>query len=172
MKSTKAQMKIQQTAFMLIALTLFFVLVGLFVLGFTLSDLKRDASALEEKDTMLLVTKLANSPEFACGDSFGPGKINCVDADKIMMLQQDSSKYSEFWKDTNISIIKIYPITPKVKCTSLTYPNCNEIEVYSKAKQGISIGNYVSLCRKEIEEGRSYDKCELAMLMVSYEKKS
>jgi len=168
----KAQMKIQQTAFMLIALTLFFVLVGLFVLGFKLSDLKRGASALEEKNTMLLVTKLANSPEFSCGESYGTGKINCVDADKVMMLKQESEKYSGIWGNSNISIRKIYPIGPDIECTTSTYPNCNTIEVYSKAKQGISIGNFVSLCRKERTESRPYDKCELALLMVSYEKKS
>ena len=83
----KAQLKIQQMAFMLIAVTLFFVLVGIFVLAFRLSNLQESAELLEEKNAMLLVTKLANSPEFSCGDAFGTSRTNCVDSDKVMALK-------------------------------------------------------------------------------------
>lgn len=105
----KAQMKIQQTAFMLIAVTLFFVFVGLFVLGFKFSGLKQAATDLNEKNAMLLVSKLANSPEFSCGESYGGKRINCVDADKVMMLKQNINKYENFWGVSDIKIRKIYP---------------------------------------------------------------
>jgi hypothetical protein len=39
----KGQMKIQQMAFMLMAVTLFFVLVGMFFLIFSFSNLKESA---------------------------------------------------------------------------------------------------------------------------------
>ena len=92
-KTKKAQMKIQQMAFMLMAITLFFVMVGMFVLVFRFSGLKESATMLEEKNAMLLVTKLANSPEFSCGEAFGSNRINCVDADKVMMLKENTAKY-------------------------------------------------------------------------------
>ena len=63
-KTKRSQMKIQQTAFMLIAMTLLFVLAGVFFLGFKLSGLKKQALSLEENNALLLVSKLANSPEF------------------------------------------------------------------------------------------------------------
>ena len=106
----KAQIKIQQMAFMLMAVTLFFVLVGMFVLVWKFSGLKESAVALEEKNTMLLVTKLANSPELSCGNSFGSNKINCVDLDKAIVLKDSATKYSEFWGKGvfNIKIEKIF----------------------------------------------------------------
>src|SRR3989339_757807 len=68
--NSRGQLKIQQMAFMLIAVTLFFALVGLFLIVFVFSGLKGSATALQEKNALLLVTKLANSPEFSCEDVF------------------------------------------------------------------------------------------------------
>ena len=90
----KAQLKIQQMAFVLLAITLFFVLAGMFALVFLLSGLRGGATALEEKNALLLVTKLANSPEFSCGDAYGSDKLNCVDADKVMVLSKNIDRYS------------------------------------------------------------------------------
>lgn len=160
-------MKIQQTAFMLIAVTLFFVLVGLFLLSFKISDLKRGATNLEEKNAALLVSKLANSPEFSCGSSFGENKIDCVDADKVMALKENIGNYTGFWEKTNIEIRKIYP-SGDVECISSNYPNCQVIKLIS-GERGTYLSNFVALCRKETHEDGFYDKCELAKLMVSYE---
>jgi hypothetical protein len=171
MKTKKSQMKIQQTAFMLLAVTLLFVLVGLAVLGFKLAGLRGTASNVEEENAKLLVTKLANSPEFACGGSFG-SKIGCIDADKVMMLKSQEDKYSGFWGVADIEIRKIYPKrTGTVTCTSGNYPNCNLIEILSKGTTGTYYSNFVSLCRKEMTGGSTYDRCDLARLMVSYVKK-
>ena len=163
----KAQLKIQQMAFMLMAVTLFFVLVGMFVLVIKFSGLKESAAELEEKNAMLLVTKLANSPEFSCGEVFGGTKVNCIDADKVMALKENINKYNDFWgKETNVEIRKIYP-KGDITCTRGNYPNCNVINLQSK-KITAEHSNFVSLCRKESFEGEIYDKCELAKIMVSY----
>lgn len=170
MKKTKAQLKIQQMAFMLIAVTLFFVLVGMFVLVIKFSGLKESATALEEKNAMLLVTKLANSPEFSCGEAFGSNRINCIDSDKIMMLRENIDKYTDFWGVSNIEIRKIYLPDTETICNLGNYPNCNIIRMRSK-DAGYDVSNFVSLCRKESFKGEIYDKCELAKIMISYEKK-
>jgi len=172
MKTKKAQLKIQQMAFMLMAVTLFFVLVGVFVLVVKFSGLKESATALEEKNAMLLVTKLANSPEFSCGNGFGTNRVNCVDADKVMVLKESIEKYIDFWGVSNIEIRKIYPkIDSEIICDIGNYPNCNVIKMRSKEGSGTDLSNFVSLCRKESFEGEIYDKCELAKIMVSYESK-
>ena len=172
MKSHKSgQLKIQQMAFMLMAITLFFVLVGMFVLVFRFSELKESATMLEEKNAMLLVTKLANSPEFSCGEAFGI-RINCIDADKVMMLKENIAKYAGFWGVAEIQIRKIYPDNEDIICTSATYQNCGIIEVFLKNVNSLPpASNFVSLCRKESYNGEIYDKCELAKLMVSSEDK-
>jgi hypothetical protein len=167
-------MKIQQTAFLLIAVTLFFVLVGIFVLSFKMSDLKKSATLLEEKNAILLVSKLANSPEFSCGNAFGINRINCIDADKAMMLQKHLTTYRRFWGVNNIEIRKIYPeIDGEVLCTlsPLNYENCNIIRLWPRVDRGnyTAIDNFVSLCKKDSKDNNVYDKCELALLIVDYE---
>ena len=170
MKNKKAQVKIQQTAFMLLAITIFFVLVGIFVLVFKVGSIRETATILEQDNAMLLVSRLANSPEFSCGNAFGTSKVDCVDFDKAMALKESSSKYSDFWGVSNIEIIKIYPVTDsKIECDSFTYPDCNIIQIKSGELTGYSVSNFVSLCRKESFEGIPYNKCELAKLIVSYE---
>jgi hypothetical protein len=166
----KAQMKIQQMAVMLMAVTLFFILVGMFVLVWSFGGLKESAAELEEKNTMLLVTKLANTPEFSCGNAFGTGKINCVDADKVMALKDSIGKYTGFWgKDiSNIEIRTIYPVEDEKECTSGNYPDCNLIKLYDREVTGNYIWNFISLCRKAEYETGIDDKCELAKVFVGY----
>jgi len=166
----KAQTKIQQTAFMLVALTLFFVLVGMFVVGFKFAGLKETVTDLDAENVRLLVSKLANSPEFSCEESFG-SKIYCIDADKVMMLKEDISSYENFWGVANIEIRKLYPeVSRETICTLANYPECNIIRIISDEVVGFDTSVFISLCRKDIKNNRFYDKCEIAKLLVSYEK--
>ena len=166
---TRAQFKIQQTAFVLMAITLFFVLVGIFILTIMSSGLKESATNLAEKNALLLVSKLADSPEFSCGEAFGNKKINCVDADKVMMLKENIINYGDFWDVENIEIRKIYPKQEsEIICTFENYPDCNLISLHSQENYGVGESNFVSLCRKQLINGEVHDKCELAKLIVSY----
>lgn len=166
----KGQIKIQQMAFMLIAVTLFFALVGMFILSILFSGIKESGAVLEERNALLLASKLANSPEFSCGDAFGSQRVNCIDFDKAMALKNDIKKYSDsdFWGVAGIEIVKIYPVTSATLCTETTYPNCNKIEII-KASSGTGVSNFVALCRKESFEGQIEDKCELGKIVVTYE---
>jgi len=94
----RSQMKIQQMAFMLMALTLFFVLIGLIFMAVQLSGVRESATNLEKENAEKLIMKIANSPEFSCGESFGTAKIDCVDFDKIIVFRDMVSDYSKFWK--------------------------------------------------------------------------
>lgn len=168
---TKAQVKIQQTAFMLVGLTVFFALVGLFFLAIMLSGTKGAAEELNEKNAMLLVSKLANSPEFSCGESFGTSKTSCVDFDKVISLKDNIEIYEDFWRDIEaIEIRKIYPDDrySERECTIGNYPRCGIIKIKSQEVSGEYIGTFVSLCRKKSVDGRINENCEIAKLMVSY----
>ena len=165
------QLKIQQMAFVLLAITLFFVLAGMFALTFLLAGLRGEATALEEKNALLLVTKLANSPEFSCGGAYGSDRVNCIDADKVMVLSKNIERYSKFWGLQNIEVRKVYPEEDTIICTFSNYPNCNSIKIKSSSSGDLSgnyLENFVTLCRKEQDRGIVYNNCDVAKLLVSY----
>jgi hypothetical protein len=165
-------MKIQQMAFMLVAVVIFFMLVGLFVMVIKFSNLKQASVILEEENAALLVAKLANSPEFSCGYSFGSSKLSCIDADKIMILKEHISRYVGFWGLAEIEIRKIYPAST-IECSTQNYPNCGIIRVYSKDVNKLpASSNFIALCWKEISDMGVYEKCEIARLMISSEDKT
>ena len=169
-KSKRSQMKIQQMAFMLIAVMVFFALVGLIILTVGFSGLKEKATALQEENARLLVSKLANSPEFSCGKAF-ESRENCIDLDKIFVLKNNIDKYKNFWGVSGIEIMRIYPENKAIACTSANYPDCDSLKLISKTT-GIFAENFVSLCRKEFDSETNiiYDKCELGKMLVGYEK--
>jgi hypothetical protein len=167
--SKKAQMKIQQMMFMILGVTFLFILVGVFFLAIRLSTLKQTATTLGEESAKLLVSKLANSPEFSCENAFG-AKTSCVDFDKVMALK-DIDEYSNFWGATKIEIRKIFP-SGNTTCTFENYPNCEIISILDRKINSLPPStNFISLCRKERTDRIIYDKCELALLMVSAEDK-
>jgi hypothetical protein len=165
----KGQMKIQQMAFMLIGVTLFFVLVGLFALSYFVSNINGEKARLNEQNACLLVTKLANSPEFSCAGAFGTSKSNCVDFDKVRALKNNLEEYEDFWQVDGIEIFKIYPESTE-ECTETNYPNCELFVLFSPQDKNKPLGNekysYVTLCHKENLNNKIYNKCELAKLIV------
>jgi len=171
-RNRSGQMKIQQMTFMLVAVAFLFILVGMFFLSIRLYNLKKTATNLEEKNAMLLVSKLADSPEFSCGNSFGGSKTSCVDFDKILALKYQVDEDDELWGMAKIELRKIYP-EKDIECTETNYPNCGIVTILEKdVNTQPAMSNFVSLCRKEADESKIYDKCELARLIVSAEEKN
>lgn len=172
MKKTKrGQLKIQQMTFMLIAVTFLFILVGLFFLSIRLYNVRQTATNLEQENAMLLVSKLANSPEFSCGNAFGTSRTNCLDFDKLMALWNRIDNYSDFWGVAKIEVRKIYP-NEATLCDNFNYPDCGDIKLLDKnVNTQPAVSNFVSLCRKDTNGNVIYDKCELALLMISSEEK-
>ena len=166
--SKRGQLKIQQMAIMLLAVTLFFVLAGMIILATQFSNLRHRAEVLEADNARLLVAKIANSPEFSCGGSFGSEMSSCIDADKVINLREiiDRYDYGDFWGVDGIEIRKIYPENAGTECTLLNYPDCDVITLIKGNGTGVS--NFVSLCGKRDIDGQIYDKCELAKIIVTY----
>ncbi len=177
--STKAQLKIQEMAFFLVAIVLFFILVGLFAFSIIFSNLSKGATSAAEQRTLSSITNLADAPEFNCGEP------NCVDGDKIVGLMQNV-KYQKFWPFSSLRVLKSsgFPGNKNesdwIKCTSTNYPNCDVFEIYDKSrlleKDGDkkrlnerTISNYVALCRVELENSENYKKCEIAKLIAGTE---
>jgi hypothetical protein len=160
----KAQLKIQQMAFMLIALFIFFILVGMFYIVIQSQELRRTATQKERDDAVQIANILVNSPELSCGDY-------CVDADRAMVLANISS-YKDFWQVNSIEIRTIFPEnTKEVLCTRANYPNCNLIRIFDKGKGEGTASSFVSLCKRTKEKEYIYFKCELGRMIVGYQVK-
>ncbi|MAG07349.1 hypothetical protein CMI46_00865 [Candidatus Pacearchaeota archaeon] len=155
----KGQLKIQQMAFMLIAVTIFFSLILLFYVSMKTANLREDVLDSRREKAVGLVTKIAATPEFTF-----EGVSRAVDADKLMVLR-NSKKYENFWGVKGIVIRKLYPPSENVECTTGNYPNCNVIKLFTN-KNVADVASYVSLCRKDTISGSSYNRCELALLMI------
>jgi hypothetical protein len=166
----KAQMKIQQMSFMILGVFLFFVLIVMIVLTIKVTGLKQSATDLREQNALLLVSKLANSPEFSCGKAFGTEKTDCIDLDKVMMLKEENiMRYINFWGVSNIEIRRIYPENKNISCTIQNYPKCDTIKLISTSNAGYDKSNFVALCRKENYNGNIITKCEMGKLIIRYQ---
>ncbi len=163
----KAQLKIQEMSFMLVAIVIFFIIAGLFFIVIQYGNLQNKANELAEQKAISTISKLASTPEFGCGEPL------CVDTDKIMALK-NKQDYQGFWGDDikSIEIVKIFPRTvqDEIECRVNNYPNCNAYTVYGKeVKNQRTISTFVTLCRIEEKNNYIYEKCEIGKIMAGYE---
>lgn len=161
----KAQLKIQEMSFMLLAVVLFFVIAGLFFVIIKMSGLRGEAAELKEKEAISIAENLMKMPEF----SYEKG----IDTDKLIALKGKQGKYGNLLAVNAIKIRKIYPeMSEDIVCTIGNYPNCNVFEVYDNNKKGINTPSlHIALCRKEKKQGYVFDKCELGVILIEYEEK-
>ncbi len=163
----KAQLKIQQMAFMLLAVTLFFALVGLFFLATNISSTKGEFTSIQKENAQKILISLANSAEFACSN----GKPNCIDFDKALIMKE-RQEYKGFWQVDSIELRKLYPKSEKdIECSNGNYPKCNVLKVYSKSSRDLvpQQSTFVNLCRKEVLNGENYEQCDFGLLMVGFD---
>jgi len=163
-KSKLSQFKIQQMAFMLLAVTLFFVLVALFWLSIQYKNINKQASELEQNKAVIMAGFLSGTSEFACSREMGS---YCISTDKLIGLG-NKTVYKDFWPVSFIKIRKISPRSEKeIVCSKVNYPDCNIFEVYGSGN-GSGEGSYVALCRYEQVEGYSQRICELGRMIIGY----
>ena len=153
----RSQFQIQQMAFMIVAVVIFFVLVGLFFLAYQSQSLRGSFAHLQRDKAISSLSVIANMPEISCGDL-------CVDVDKVEALSEKD--YSDFWGIASLKVYKVYPSfgSSVVKCPA---PDCNYWEIHNSGQGNISeLPSYVSICRKVKEEGSIYDRCEIGKMLV------
>lgn len=157
--SSRGQLKIQQMAFVLMAIIFFFALVAILYLIISLGNLKEKAASLQEDEAKELVRKLASTPEFASSAC-----SNCIDLDKVFILKSRNS-YKGFWNLDFLQIEKVFP-TSKGECEKSNYPQCSKITLIPKEEFGSPSNAFVSLCYFEQQQG-GYVKCELGRIYAS-----
>ncbi|MBU2576796.1 MAG: hypothetical protein KKF50_03670 [Nanoarchaeota archaeon] len=158
----KAQMKIQQMAFMLMAVFFFFVLVGLFFLGISFRGVEDSAQQLQREQALSSLEVIADMPEL----NFNSVTSMALDEDKLRVMSGNLSEdYANFWPVASIKAYKIYPKPESfVKCPAV---DCNYFEVYDSGQTNVQeYSAYVSICKKVRESGYTYDKCEAGKLVL------
>jgi hypothetical protein len=151
LKRRKAQVKIQETAFMLLALAFFFILVLIFYSNYQLKQLYAQRGKLQSEEAISLLEKFVALPEFSCLHG------SCIDLDKLLGLRNVTG-YDDLWKGTSkIEVVQIYP-------------SRNVYTIYQKGKQDITYSTFVPLCKTRYLDGYVWQECSLAKLLVSIEK--
>ena len=159
-KNKKGQMKIQEMAFVLVAIIIFFAMVALVYLSIRLSSLREDVTLQREQSARELVKKLSDIPEFSWADCSG-----CIDADKVLVLKNRAS-YKKLWDVDYLMVEKVYPNKTKIECNKANYPDCTTITLINNTKDyGAPTSAFVALCRYEADG--DYTKCELGKIYAS-----
>jgi hypothetical protein len=156
------QMKIQQMAFMIVAVFFFFILVGLFFLGIWLNDIKGNASQLQKDQTISSLGVIADMPEF----NYDSSESMTIDEDKLIVMSGALGKdYDLFWPVASIEVYKIYPSFTSIKeCPGA---DCNYYKIYdNKQSNTKTYSSYISICKRVSEKGSVYDRCEVGKLVV------
>ncbi len=143
--SKKAQLKIQQMAFMLVAVFIFFSLAGIFYLNFSSGDLENRIAQLREEEAIEIVSSISKTPEFSF---FSTGECSsCIDLDKVLLLKE-RQEYKDFWNIDFLMVEKVWPNATNKECTRANYPECNKITLISANDKNIRTRtSYVTIAR-------------------------
>jgi len=164
---SRGQLKIQEMAFVLVAIVIFMVIAGLFFIKIQMAGLKDEVVSQNDDKAISLALKIASLPEFLWSSKNNQCD-NCVDLDKVFLLKssaQTNKIYSQFWTK-DITAIKFEVLYPKKEgeCTKGNYPNCKTITLLNSSSEYSFKSAYVSLCKIDLEGSR---KCELGKIYVS-----
>lgn len=158
--SSKAQFKIQEMAFVLVALMMLFALVAVIYINVRTSSFHTDVEEQREEEARLLVRKMATTPEFAW---LSTTCAHCIDTDKLLILREHA-KYKEFWDLDYLAIEWVSP-NHQGECTRSTYPQCGTITIINRTI-GTPVSTYVALCRHEANAQASM-QCDLGKISAS-----
>ena len=154
-------MKIQEMAFVLLAIMVFFALVLLIYFAIKTAGLKEDVGLQRQEAAKQLAMRLSGVPEFSWAGCSG-----CVDADKIIELKGRKS-YENLWGLDYLMVERVTPELSNVECTSGNYPQCGRITIISKTLNiGTPVTAFVALCSFNADKG-GYEKCELGRIYAS-----
>ena len=140
---SKGQFKIQQMAFMLVAVVVFFVLVALVYFNVQLRNVKQDANDVFSTQSLEMVRSIRSTPELAwTADSCH----SCVDLDKVLVLKEQKV-YSGFWGVPFLKFRILDGNTKDIECTRQNYPQCNTISLVNSSDSYRANRAFAALCR-------------------------
>jgi hypothetical protein len=156
-ENKKSQLKIQQTAFMLLALVVLFSIVIIFYFNFTRTSRVNEANDLMTQEAYSLLQKFSGNPEFSCVDS--SGMVYCLDEDKLVALSNMSSKYKDYF--SGIASLQVREIYPSNKTIIIYNSPAN-----SATEEVLMYSAFIPLCKLQVFEGYNWQQCKLAKFIV------
>jgi len=144
----KGDLKIQEMAFVLLAIVLLGSLVVVFAVRFQSEDIVSGAEALRQKRALALRDKIASLPELSCA------RKSCIDKTRAEMIKN----YDVEDLFQGLVGAKIAPV----------YPEGEEIILYDSGKSGNATyySTFINLC-EQVDTGVTFEyDCGLAMLLV------
>lgn len=157
----KAQVKIQEMAFVLVAVMILFALAALIFFSVKINSMKEQATLLKEEQTASLVRYISGIPELSWNC---PG---CIDFDKALALsRQDKNAFANFFELDSLELEVLYPKQNEEFCVLGSYPLCSKLVIINKTGNfGISSSAFVTLCRWSSEKQQQV--CALGKVYAS-----
>ena len=103
----KGQLKIQEMAFVLLALALLGTMAFLFYARIQSQNIMGTAESLKEERALSLRDRIVSLPEIKCAEKI------CLDLDKVEMLKEYEVDHL-FRGITEVKVLQIYPIEEEI----------------------------------------------------------
>lgn len=167
--SKKAQLKIQQMAFVLVALMIFFGLIAVIYFSIWSSSIQKSSKQRQGEEASQIALAMAGTPEFAFTSSSDCS--SCIDFEKLVAVSQNE-KYKNLWNLDYLEIEIVYPkpSEPDKECkTAADLTKCGKITIIPKPENfGSAPHTFVSLVRRAKDtNGNGYFKYEIAKIIAS-----
>ena len=154
-KSIRGQLKIQQTAFMLLALVFLFSIVFIFYINFSRQSIYDKRNELQMQEAYTLLQKFSGSSEFSCISS---DLTYCLDEDKLTSLANMSQKYKSYFSSVKSIVVReVYPGNKIINIFETSIAEDEEILYYSA---------FIPLCKTKALEGYNWQQCKLAKFII------
>jgi len=157
---SRGQIKIQQMAFVLVAIVVLMAFVFLFYITVNSRNITNSAQVLYDEEAKEIAKKIASYPELVWSEDCK----NCIDFDKALALK-NTGLYKKFWELDYLEIEIIYP-EKKGECNNSNYNDCKILSLIKNENFGSVIDSFVSVCSWDGQKG-GYQKCELGKIKIS-----
>jgi len=137
LSNKNAQIKIQETAFVLLAIALLAVLLFIFYSRFQVGNIQTAVQAINQETAKSMLGKIAAMPELSCS-GLGSENALCIDKDKASILSK-AKGYEKFWQ--NVAKIELVPI----------YPESPRITIYSGKEGNATYSTFINLCSQKAD---------------------
>lgn len=163
MVNIKAQFRIQQMVFMIVALLFFFILAGLFFVGYQYKQMQTNFEELQKEQAVSFLGVMQGMPEFSYSSKDTRTKGICLDWDKLQIVSENKEEFSPLFPVASIKILKAFSENVKT-CPG---ENCNYYIIYDSGQKNVEeYETYACFCKKQSENSFSYDKCDLGRIIV------
>jgi|GEM_PF-2904430 hypothetical protein len=165
--SKSAQFQIQQMAFMIIAIFIFFALAAIFVLQISLSDLEGSSADIKTEKAINFLSTIPSMTELSFDDSCP----NCLDRDKLVVLSDFGVEYKRFFPLESLKAFKVYPVPEdNIVAGELNCPSRDCIVIFEGSNTSFQeYATFVPVCTKSRRQGILRKECEVWKLVGGIE---